>query len=254
MATGGQYLVPQQVLEKECSFSSHCKLRLPPAGIHRRQREHRAAAGADGAAHAHAAVGGAVHRVRARGVQPAPRGPADAGRPQVRFETQHWRPQSCRAGLRTLHNSASCHWSGGVLSGCWHVTSILYACFVPCSLCLEVAKLAVGCNARCSPSLLTWEAHQRCDSMPRPKRRAMVANRSARVDWATAEALAFGALMLHRGVRPPGYPTPQSLADPPLLPADLQPSIAEVGALSSALAFFSSCSVRVGAIRPKRPA
>jgi len=60
------------------------------------------------------------------------------------------------------------------------------------------------------------------------ERRAMVANRSARVDWATAEALAFGALMLHRGVRPPGYPTPQSLADPPLLPADLQPPISEV--------------------------
>ena len=56
----------------------------------------------------------------------------------------------------------------------------------------------------------------------------MVANRSARVDWAMAEALAFGTLMLHRGVRPPGYPTPQSLADPPLLPADRQPPGAEV--------------------------
>ena len=55
-----------------------------------------------------------------------------------------------------------------------------------------------------------------------------MANRSSRVDWAMAEALAFGTLMLHRGVRPPGYPTPQSLADPPLLPADRQPPIPEV--------------------------
>lgn len=48
----------------------------------------------------------------------------------------------------------------------------------------------------------------------------MVRSPDSRVNWAMAEALAFGTLMLHRGLLPPGYPTAASLSDPPLLRGD----------------------------------